>query len=653
MMKHLTLVFLLCLGLIPLSAQFSRSLEECAMLPQLEKHKDYEAVIIEDIGNISFHKGNDGGLEYLFRRNVRIKINTASGIEWSEFEIPLYRESQQGEYLTIVNATVYNPGKGKSHYQKTDLNIYSEKYGKNGVYDKFAIPGVIEGSLVEVEYAYTSPYLFTLEDWIFQYEVPVMESRLKIAVVPFYEYALLKRGSHPYASVLQRELRNQKHFAGVSYYERLYTFTMLNVPAFEDESFITNRRDYINRLEFQMSKVHSTTGGSREIMTNWTMVNEDLLKEENFGKYLKASSKHAKSMMGVLAGLEADTEGKVNFLTSYVKSELHWNGYNSKWSSDKLKRVWSVKEGNAADINLYLVGALRAAGLDAYPVMLSTRNHGRVYKDRPLHRSFNYVVAAVPHEGGYLLRDATDGTLPNEHLPIRCLNGKGLLVKKDAEVWVELGKGMGLSELGHHIVLEPDEKGSLLSKQVSIVGTGYDAVRMKSRVKDDSEKLEKWLNTDQLSDPDSVRILSDFDRTDSISVWLNCSSPLESMGGMIFIDPFAGLPETTCPLTQKSRTYPVDMVYRKKRCYTSEISIPEGYTASYVPEAFKISNGILDAKYQPVFSEGGKLTIEAEFTFKKRIYQASEYRSLKFFYDDMVRRLNERITLEKLVRAEP
>jgi len=38
---------------------------------------------------------------------------------------------------------------------------------------KFAFPNVREGSIIEYKYTMVSPYIFQLDDWKFQYEIPV------------------------------------------------------------------------------------------------------------------------------------------------------------------------------------------------------------------------------------------------------------------------------------------------------------------------------------------------------------------------------------------------------------------------------------------------------------------------------------------------
>src|SRR5690606_38156787 len=81
---------------------------------------------------------------------------------------------------------------------------------------------------------------------------------------------------------------------------------------------------------------------------------------------------------------------------------------------------------------------LQEAGLDADPVLVSTREHGKVYKGTPMLNKFNYVIAHVNLGGKSVLLDATDPLLPAGMLPMRSLNGEGRLIKSGTDQWIAL-----------------------------------------------------------------------------------------------------------------------------------------------------------------------------------------------------------------------
>lgn len=652
--KWKIVLMIMLISFIPeITAQSGKTLLENSESPLLRKYQDYEAVILEDLGNIRFEKMHDGSFNIIYTRSTQYKIITTSGLEWSEIEIPLYVDGSRKEVLQDISITLINPeDEGLKKFKMNELDIYTEQYSPYYIMKKIAVPGAKEGSLFQVDYSYRSPNLFNLDDWVFQYSIPVLQSQFTFSIIPFYEYALLKRGGKSVDSFYKYDSKEIKQYGTTTYQDRNYVFIMNDIPAFDDESFITNKADYINRMEFQLKGITNTNGTTRAIMTDWQGVNKELLGHKNFGKYIASSEKYSKTEAKLIKGIFTSEEERADAVTAFVKSEVKWNNQQSKFASEGLKKVMESSEGNSADINLYLTGMLRAAGLDAFPVLLSTRAHGKVYKDSPLHTNFNYVVAGIQSESGILLRDATAPYYPNNQIPIRCLNGDGLAVLKGLEEWIPLSsevvKGTVIQSV--KLDLQPDHED--ISSTVIITSTGYDAIKFMGKTGNDPEEAKKIYSRELFPKLDSLTLQAGKIQEDSFSISIYTDLSKESIGDHIFIAPFAGLPEKECPLIKKSRSYPVDMIYQRSNYFNSEIIIPTGYRASFIPEDYKVRNDLITVRYSSRQS-GNKLWIEAELCFKKRIYQPKDYTKLRYFYKDMVKRLNEKIVLEVGDQAKP
>ena len=108
-LRNLVLLTALFIHCFALSAQVDGSLKKNSQNPLLNKYKDYEAVILADYGKIKFIDNHEGGFDYYFTRKTHYKINTSSGLDWTEIEIPLYVEKLDQETLEDVHVTVINP----------------------------------------------------------------------------------------------------------------------------------------------------------------------------------------------------------------------------------------------------------------------------------------------------------------------------------------------------------------------------------------------------------------------------------------------------------------------------------------------------------------------------------------------------------------
>ncbi len=88
------------------------------------------------------------------------------------------------------------------------------------------------------------------------------------------------------------------------------------------------------------------------------------------------------------------------------------------------------------------------------------------------------------------------------------------------------------------------------------------------------------------------------------------------------------------------------MVYQKSRHYHTEFNIPEGYTLGHMPDRYNIDNDLIKISYVPNVGPDGLVSIDANLVFKKRIYPSKDYRKLRAFYAESVKRFNEKISLE-------
>jgi hypothetical protein len=79
-----------------------------------------------------------------------------------------------------------------------------------------------------------------------------------------------------------------------------------------------------------------------------------------------------------------------------------------------------------------LVNLLNAASLEAYPMLVSERFHGKVNADYPFIDQFNSVFAYVPINNKKYYLDATDKTIPPHLTPFNILNTTAFIVNRKA-----------------------------------------------------------------------------------------------------------------------------------------------------------------------------------------------------------------------------
>ncbi|HEX3009924.1 MAG TPA: DUF3857 domain-containing protein, partial [Bacteroidales bacterium] len=553
----------------PFSQEFGKVILQELTLKKYPKDTNAEAVMIYDIGESSFNRGDDGFF-LVFERSSKIRVFKKPGTKWAEVEIPYYYEGDIFEAVYDVEAASYNIEGGQIKKTPLDVKtIYDEKVNEYWRRKKFAVPNVKEGSVIEYRYHIRSPYLFNMRDWEFQRSIPTVYSLYTTRMIPFYEYIYLLQGRTKF-DVFERieDTGMQQQFGSINYRDLIYKFGMTDVPAFTDESFITSKKDFLWKIDFQLTKIHKPDGVTIPVMSTWPALCSDLLKESTFGKYMNSAEKGAADMLNLpdlaLKGKSEQLEHIVNF----VKANYSWNGNLGKYASKSLKEFQKEKTGNGANINLYLAGLLKGAGFEAFPVLISTRGNGSVYKDYPFLHFFNNVIVLVKVGEKFVFTDATDSYCPFDRIPPHCLNGLGLIVKKEGEGWAAL-VNPEISKIEESLFVDFNPGLDSVNLSVQRRFSNYEAYDYKVAYKNDIAEITKSLNKKDYYIADSV-VTQNYDNPkEKYFVKYKAKVPFDMVGEKIYISPFLNEAVDENPLKQTERTYPVDFIYPFGRTYIS------------------------------------------------------------------------------------
>lgn len=612
---------------------------------------DAEAIILFDIGETRFIHGKEG-LDIKFERVTRIKILKESGLDWAEVNIPLYFESYyESELLTKLEANTYNLVDGVLQINKLDKeSVFEEKINKYWIQKKFAMPAVKVGSVIEYRYVVTSPFVVKLPDWEFQDQIPTLYSKYIVGVTPFYEYTYLLQGAYKFDSYKSTtETWNSKSFASIDYNDLVHEYVMKNVPAFKDESYITSVEDYIMKLDFQLSKINYTTGGSKKYLTTWEDMHKSFLKSEYFGLFIKKSEKYSKKILEedlILDGL--DEVAKCKKIVNYVKTNYSWNGYNRKYAEKSVKQFVNETTGSSAEINLFLIGMLRAAGLNANPVLISTRDHGQIKVDYPYTSLFNYVIVMVEFGNKKILTDGTEPLLAYARIPSKCINHKGLVFSDEGEAWINLTSSIAFPSVSHKLfLLKVDTENDVVNAEVVEQTNEYMALHNKKMYASDSEIFVSSKEKKGFENVEITEVINTEVSGKPFILKYNADFQFEYFDDKIIITPFPDLPFSENKLKQPTRKYPVDMNFKKRWYYVSTIGIPEGYELLDAPKNYKLDNELVKIEIKSELMESS-IKIEGTIHFHKAVYPTKDYPKLKYYFNEIIKKFNDKVVLKEL-----
>lgn len=652
-MKQVTLIIILFFVAVNAFAnkdedpEFGRIRQFDVDFKKLATDPGAEAVVLFDIGYSRF-ADTESGYEINFRRHRRIKILKKAGLEYAQIVIPYYRESiHRTEDVVDIKVETFNYENGQfSRDVITRKNIFDEKQNKYWRVKKVAANNVKVGSIIDITYTLRSPFHFNLPDWEFQSSIPTLLSKYTVGMIPFYTYIFVTQGIKSFDIYKNKKSISQRHFRTMNFNDMNYTYGMKNVPAFKDESFITSREDYIMKIDFQLSKFYSPSGAVTDIMSSWPELAKSFMKDQNFGRYIKSSTNIAKKMLLGELNLSGKTDHeKAVAIIQYVKTNFTWNNYNSKKATQKAKDFFAKKEGNAAEINLFMIGMFKAAGVNTAPVMMSTRSHGKLYTKYPFASNLNYVLPFVKTEKTQFLTDGTETLLRYNEIPLRCINEIGLLLDKEEEKWIPL-KSQKVSVIKDVIKIHDiDTEAHKAEVTLSIATTGHDAFESRQNYKTEQDVIDYY----QSNTIDEIGEIKNTNRTELKKphvISFNAQTEVSQLGDRLIVRPFLNLPPRKNYFTQPKRTYPVDFVYQKRREFIATIEIPEGYTLSKTPSDIKMDNEIISLDYK-CLTNSKNITVIGSYSFKKALYKSQDYGKLRHYWKGVISTLNKELVFKK------
>ena len=605
------------------------------------------AAIIFKKGLVTFRYDDIEGFVKVTTVKAKIKIYKKEGYEWANHAVDFYTVSQSRDKLTFHNVATYNLVNGK--VEKTKIKSdgeFTEQVNKYWGRKKITLPNVKEGSIVEYEYILESPRIAVFGDWKFQYDVPVNYSEFETIVPEYFDYKSFQRG----VSNLKRTTSSLVNGASRDQFTDYITnYVAENLPAMREESYVNNIDNYRLAVSHELSSVRYPRQLRKLLSTDWESVVKLIYDDSDFGMEVNKTGYFESDLASVLAGVNSSEE-KIGKIFSFVKSKVKWNNYVGYSCNDGVRNAYKKGTGNVAEINLMLTAMLRYAGLDANPILISTRTNG--IASFPSHSAFNYVIAGVQLPGGLVMMDATEQySLPNI-LPIRDLNWIGRLIRKDGtSTPIDLMPNVAAKEVVNmQFSVEPSGKiKGMLRKQL----TNHEALIYRDRYLnlneesylDNLENRHNNIEVDKYSRQNatdlSQPIVESFEFTDSKS--------LEVINDKIYVNPLLFLTMTENPFKQAVRTYPIDFTYPNQTKYNVMIDVPAGYSIETLPAMASVATGEGMGSFKYIIGESNnKVQVSITFDLNNSIVSPKYYDVMKMFFQNFVDKTNEKIVFRKI-----
>jgi transglutaminase-like putative cysteine protease len=648
-------------------ARFGRVSPEDFKTTRYELDTSAGAAIIADIGSSAFESGNEWFIQ-VFKHYKRVHILKKSGYDEANVSIYLYMDGTDEERVTNLKAVTYNLENGKVVETKLESKaVFTDKLDKHNIVKKFTLPAVKEGSIIEYSYTINSEFPYRLRPWAFQDgNFPVLWSEYEISLPEYYEYIFLSQGYNPFHIKDSENSRQTFNFrmtapgayGGGSQRSEAVSVTpgitrhrwvVKDVAPLKEENFVTTLGNHINYIEFQLSALRFPDSPVRPVMSTWAKMTEDLLKDDQYGGQLAKSNNFFSDKVEELTKGTTNLKDKAVNIYNWVRDNFTCTDYSAFYAEQTLKATFTKKSGSVAEVNLLLVAMLRHAGLDATPVLLSSRSHGKVYPLYPIRSKFNYTIVNLKIDDQEYNMDATRPFLGFGKLHTSSYNGHARKINEEATAMsFEADSLKEQSVTG--IFIAGNNKGQLTG-HFQQQATYFESYELRSKVKEKGEEAYfKDLAKGFMSDIDLKNGKLDHlqDYTKPVIVDYDFTLNESDEGGMIYLNPMLSQALKANPFKSAERKYPVEMPYVPDVNYTLSMQLPEGYTVEDMPKSTIVNYNDGEGVFQYIIGkQDNMLQFRCRVKLGRAQYAPEEYEHLRSFFDMIVKKQAEQIVIKK------
>ena len=646
MRKTICLSTLLCLICIQISFTQSAPMKwgkvptEDLQMTTYEADTTAEAVVLCDYGTFFPEEITT----YRQIRHRRIKILKRSGFSYGDIAIHYPANNSLS-----IKAQIFSPSGEKIEVSKKD--IFNEKVNDYWNVKKFSFPNVEVGSVIEYRYELGGGIRGVIGPWYFQESIPVRWSEYRIEMVNFFSYVPVFQGTEN-LHINDKTTGSYVYQSGSQGTDK-YRMVGKEVPALKRESFVTTMDDYRMSAKYLLKNLDVPGVLYEDFMTNWENVAKSLMESTSFGEQInkKGRTKNAQEALEPLLVGVTDPNKKVQIIYDFVNDNLEWNKSYRMYSYEGLNKCFEKKKANSAELNLMLISLLKQNGIEAFPIITSTRGNGKMFQFYPILDQFNHVLTYANLDKPMIL-DAGNKLRPAGLIRESALNYLGLVIMSETETqWIPINPQKATDVMVVDVAV--NEEGAI-DAAIKCTHSGYSGVDERNRFLDDGEG-KYWQ--ERMEDNFTNVELKNFqyDNVEEIgkafkgNMEWHLDDAAQVNGDFIYMPTNIYKSFDENPFKLEKRTFPIEIPYPFTNNFVYNIAIPEGYIVEELPQPLSVK--IPDGAGSYLFSaaeKDGSIQLVSKLVIKKTQYIPTEYEGVKQFFDLMIEKQNEQIVFKKI-----
>jgi len=575
----------------------------------------------------------------------RVKILTEEGRKYADIEIPFFKESSS---VSGIRARTIRPDGSVINFdsqvfEKTIVKAKGVKY----LAKTFTLPDVQVGSIIE--------YFYTIdlsEEWIYDSHWIVSNElftrRAKFSLKPY--------------SPQYRRINLQWSWQGLQEPpkegpDHIIRLEVSDVAAFHIEDYMPPENELKTRVDF----IYSSGFRSSDPVVFWKQTGKRMNGEmEDFIDKRKAMERAVSEIVSPNDSPEQKAEKLYNRVQQLRNTVYEVQKSEQEKKRDKEKElsnveaVWNRGYGDGWQLTWLYLGLVRAAGLEAYGVVVSSRANYFLNPSLMDSTKLNANVVLLRLNGQDVYCDPGAAYSPFGLLPWQETGVHGLRLDKNGGSWIQTTlPGSSVSRIERTAKLKLVADTGELEGNVTVTYTGLEASSRRVNQRNEDDAARKKVLEDDLRE--SIPVSAEVELVNKPE-WKSSSLPL--VGEFSLKVPGWAIPAGRRALLtiglfsaaekhvfdHDRRTQPIYHEYQSTKLDDITIELPDGWRAiSLPPEASTDLKSIaFDSKLE---NDKGRLHLSRKLTTDILMLDAKYYSTLQNFYRMVRTRDEEQIVL--------
>lgn len=578
----------------------------------------------------------------------RVKILKESGKDQGDIRVRYFAGETNVEEISGVRAQVTNYDNGRPIVTKLAKEDFMEVDMGDGVKElRITFPNVQVGSILEYSYKKVDQNIEFLDGWTFPMDIPVLYSKYQITMIPTLEYKMIGQGTNFFS-------KSEKSGTNGTYF-----WVLRNLYSVKEEPFMKNYRDYVDRVEFQLSRYQTaaTTSSAEweDFLNTWEKLGDGLIEYyTSKGFYRTNPLEKEVYSLDLSSGTEKE---KAKLAYYYVRDNFVNEGEDWIYTDQTLGQLLKSKKGAPGELILAYMGILRSLGITCDPVLIGSKGYGRSEPVAfPFLNQFDEILLLANLDGQLQFLDLSDPLAPFGYVDLDKHVKAGLLLQKNQSKLIPIQIRHNSNSLVFSSISFKEETGELVMDNTlkSFQYTGLENAKVSERLKKNGEPLTKiFQGTFEEGEIRNVSVDNQLAENNFFSTTFQVVVNDIKDADLISFSPIPYSSFGKNPFTLDFRVFPVDFEFAFSETYTSNVQIPPGYEVDDFPqtETFSIKGNPVIFSYQ-VENMGEILKVTAKLDVKQPLIEVKQYAELRLFMERVASKLSSPIILKKISISE-